>query len=289
MWAHVLTGALVALLAGCEGDPAPPPSRAPEPVLQGEEGVLRLLGTGAMGALARNLAVAWMGTEEGKRWRVVVEPSVGSGGGVRAATDGAVDLGMLSRPLNARERGLGLVVATVARGAVVLAVDRALPLDGLSGVQAEQLYRGERLEAGQDVLQLLLRDREESANTALERWLPGLKPLREQAYEQRRARVLYHDETMREALVATPGGVGVVDLGAVIDGRGALKGLSLDGVPPSLEALADGRWRATRDLTFVYRPERAERVRGLLTFAASPAALPIYAVSGCVPIASGKP
>jgi len=278
----LLAAALVA--GGCEGDPAPPPSRAPEPVLQGEEGVLRLLGTGAMAPLARNLATAWMATPEGKRWRVVVEPSVGSGGGARAASDGAVDLGMVSRPLNERERGLGLVVATVARGAVVLAVNRSLPLSGLSGGEVERLYGGEAVASGEGWLTLLLRDREESANAALERWLPSLMPLREQSYRQRKARVLYHDEAMREALAATPGGTGVVDLGAVIDGRGLLKGLAIDGVEPSVAALADGSWKATRELSFVYRPERAARARGFLTFAASSQAFSIYAASGCVPV-----
>jgi phosphate transport system substrate-binding protein len=242
-----------------------------------------------MTPLARRLVEVWMRTPEGSAWRAVVEPSVGSGGGVRAAWDGVVDLGMISRPLNERERGLGLRVFPVARGGVVLAVQRDAPLRGLSGEEIERLYRGEGGVAGGAVaVSLLLRDREESANAALERWFPALGPLREQAYQQRRARVLYHDEAMREALVATPGAVGVVDLGAVLGEHSSLRGLAIDGVEPTLDAVREGRWKATRELSFVLRPERAERVRAFLRFVRSREARAIIEASGCV-VVEGEP
>lgn len=279
---------LVALVVpGCEGDPAPPTPRQGVTSEPGEPGVLRLLGTGAMTPLAHRLAELWSRTPEGAAWRVEVEPSVGSGGGIRAARDGVVDLGMISRSLSERERTFGLREAVVARGAVVLATQRTSSLQGMSRSEVERLYGGESPpEAPRWTL--LLRDREESANDALERWIPALAPLRELAYQQRRARVLYHDEAMREALASTPGAVGVVDLGAVLGVQGALKGLAIDGVEPSLEAVREGRWKATRTLSFVYRPERAARVAGFLRFASSPGARETLRESGCVEV-SGSP
>lgn len=285
-WGVALAGGLV--LAACEGDPAPPRGVAPTAVAPPEDGVIRLLGTGAMTPLARRLVEAWRRSPEGSSWRVVVEPSVGSGGGVRAAWDGVVDLGMISRPLSERERGLGMQVFPVARGGVVLAVQRSVPLRGMSGEEIERLYRGEGGPPGEATLSLLLRDREESANAALEHWFPALRPLREQAYQQRRAQVLYHDEAMREALVATPGAVGVVDLGAVLGEHSSLRGLAIDGVEPTLDAVRDGRWKATRELSFVLRPERAERVRAFLRFLRSREARAVIEASGCV-VAEGEP
>lgn len=281
----VLAWALVPL--ACEGDPAPPRGFVPTSVAPPEDGVLRLLGTGAMTPLARRLVEVWRRSPEGSAWRAVVEPSVGSGGGVRATWDGVVDLGMISRPLNERERKLGLQVFPVARGGVVLAVQRDTPLRGVSGEEIERLYRGEG-DTSKGALSLLLRDREESANAALERWFPALGPLREQAYQQRRARVLYHDEAMREALVATPGAVGVVDLGAVLGEHSALRELAIDGVEPTLDAVRDGRWKATRELSFVFRPERAERVQAFLRFVRSREARAIVEASGCV-VVEGEP
>ncbi|MCS6899579.1 MAG: hypothetical protein RMJ98_07615, partial [Myxococcales bacterium] len=181
------------------------------------------------------------------------------------------------------EQGLGLQVFPVARGGVVLAVHRDVLLRGMSREEILQLYRGDGGPPGVG-LSLLLRDREESANAALERWIPELKPLREQAYEQHRARVLYHDEAMREALVSTPGAVGVVDLGAVVSAHGMLRGLAIDGVEPTLDALRDGRWKATRELSFVFRPERIARVQAFLHWIRSREALSVIEASGCIPV-----
>lgn len=274
------------VLAGCEGDPAPPPPRQPGLKPVSTEPILRLGGTGAMIPLMRNLVRAWRATEQGRRWRVELEPGVRSGGGMRAAYDGELDLGLMSRPLTEAERAMGMTITTVARGAVALAVRRELPLVGLSRAELVALYSGEPIMVGESRLILLLRDREESANSSLERLFPELRPLREMAYRQRRARVLYHDEAMREAVASIPNGIGLVDLEAVLDPRGTLRGVPIDGVEPSIQALESGLWRATRDLMFAHRPEREDRVRDLIAFATSPASHPIYTASGCVPVGS---
>lgn len=274
---------LLLLLAGCEGDPPPPPPREAPPEAP-EEGVLRLAGTGAMIRLGHRLAEAWAATERGGEARLVVEASVGSGGGVRAARDGAVDLGMISRPLTQSERGWGLVETPVARAAVVIAAHPSLPLDGLSTEELTRLHAGEPLSAPDGTrVTLLLRDREESANTALERLVPGLKEHRERAYRTRRFRVLYHDEAMREALASTPGAVGVVDLGAATATRSRLRLLALDGAKASREAIRRGDWKAVRTLAFVHRADRAGRVAGFLAFVASPEGRALIEDNGDVP------
>lgn len=274
------------VLQGCEGDPGPPEARLVAPSSQEEDGVLHLLGTGAMMPLARNLGSSWGKTPEGAKWRVVVEPSVGSGGGVRAVRDGIIDLGMISRPLKEQEKALGLIVVPVALSGVVLATNQNSPRSEMSSAEVRKLYAGESLGAKEGFL--LLRDREESANVALERWFPELKALREQAYLQHRARVLFHDEAMREALASTPGGIGVVDLGAVLGEQGLLKGLTIDSITPTLETLRDGRWKASRELAFVYRPERAQRVEAFLNYTRSEGARRVIEMSGCV-ATSGAP
>lgn len=90
--------------------------------------------------------------------RVRVEPSIGSGGGIAAARDGAVDLGLVSRPLRPDESG-DLERVDLARDAVVLAAAVEVPVDGLSSDELHQLYRGEL-----HGLTVLLRDEAEPAN-----------------------------------------------------------------------------------------------------------------------------
>lgn len=272
----VLASGLV--LQGCEGDPGPPKICRAAPIAQIEGQVLRLLGTEAMVPLARNLGYAWNKTLSGAGWKIVVEPSGGSMGGVRAVRDGVIDLGMISRSLTVEEISQGLSSTVVARSGVVLATHAVSPRHEIHREEIRQLYTGGFIEDGF----LLLRNREDSANTALEQWFPELRELREQAYLQRQARVIFHDDSMREALVAAPEGIGLVDLGAVLNGSGLLRGLTIDGIQPSLEALRDGRWKALRELSFVYRTERTQHVQAFLRFVTSGEAQSVIEQSGCV-------
>ena len=156
---------LLALLAhGCAGDPAPP-AAVRTPSLRGPPpGVLRIAGSGAMLPIASAFGRAF----RGPRLRIVVEESIGSGGGARAAAEGVVDLGMISRPLSAAERRLALTELPVARDAVIIAAGPSVPVDNLSSAELRALYAGTRTRfADGSPAIVLLRDRGESANAAL--------------------------------------------------------------------------------------------------------------------------
>ena len=105
------TLALLLLSAACAGDPPPPPPSTASAVLAPRPELLAA-GTGALTPLAMALAhEVWSGTG----LRVRVEPSIGSGGGIAATRDGAIDLGLVSRPLRPEEAA-GLERVDLARG-----------------------------------------------------------------------------------------------------------------------------------------------------------------------------
>ncbi len=52
---------------------------------------------------------------------VEVLPSLGSGGGVKAVLAGAIDIGLSSRPLKAKERDAGARASPYAKGGLVFA------------------------------------------------------------------------------------------------------------------------------------------------------------------------
>ena len=202
------------------------------------------------------------------RPRVVVEDSVGTGGGVRATFDGAIDVGLVSRKLSEAEERLGLVEVPVATDAVIVAAQPDVTVDGLRAAELVALYAGHarRFPDG-SLATVLLRDRGESANLALDAALPGMHEARERSYRLG-FRVIYHDDAMAAALALTPGSLGVYSYGLLKATRIPLKVLALDGKRPSVEALADGSWRVTRPLGFVVRPERLARVKPLLDLTA---------------------
>ena len=275
---------LASLAAGCDGD-SPPPAPSAVPAFAPEVTILRVLGTGAMTLLASRLARAF-NRDIAADLTVIVEPSVGTGGGIRAAQDGAVDLGLVSRSLTPAELSLGLDLHWIGTGVVALGAHPSLEVDDLSSAELIALYQGKNLALGESGMRptLLLRDREESANLALERVIPALQGPREEAYRSRRFRVIFHESAMSEALLTTPGAIGLVDLGAAFASR--LKVLSIDGVLPSLDAVRAGRWKATRPLGFVLRPDRRERARPFLAFSRSPRGGEILGSQGALPEAT---
>lgn len=284
-----LAVALTALALGaCAGDPPPPPPSPPQPVREHDPRLVRVGGTGAMAPVAAALAAAW--ADAGRTPRVVVTESIGSGGGIRAAADGVLDLGMISRPLSNDEQRLGLHVVPAGRDAVVIAANVQVPYDGLASEDLIALYGGTRrsfIDGTPAVL--LLRDRDESANLAMDRMLPVLGELRERAYRAGSFRVLYHDDAMGEALASTRGAMGVFALSAVVAWRLPLKVMAIDGVRPSVETIADGSWRATRELAFVARPDRRGHVRPFLEFVASPTGREVLIRTACLPAGHPAP
>lgn len=233
-------------------------------------------GTGAMTPLVMALARE---TSAGTGHRIRVEPSIGSGGGIAAARDGAVDLGLVSRPLRPDE-AQGLERVDLARDAVVLAAASDVPVDDLSSADLHRLYRGELRG-----ITLLLRDEAESANAALESIHPGLADERRHSAASGRFRVLDHDDAMALALATTPRAVGVFSFAAV---RPPLRALRLDGLAPSTEALAHEKWKATRTLGVVFRPERRDRVLPFLAMATSERGRALIRSLGYVPLGAGR-
>jgi phosphate transport system substrate-binding protein len=276
------------LFAATACDDGAPPAPSASSVAEPQQGVLRLAGTGTMTALAVLLAKAW--SEQHREPRLVVEPSVGSTGGVRAAFDGAIDLGMVARELNGAERDLGLLLVPVARDAVVMASHASVPVDDLSSEELAQLLWGHSTSfADGSPATVLLRDRDDTAHTALEAFFPALRAARHDAYEARRFRVLLHDDAMAEALMATPGALGPYSLGALSAGKLPLKALRLDGVEPSAGAMEQGRWKASRTLAFVVRPERLPLVRAFLRFVGGAQGAAILRANNCVPLEAATP
>ena len=269
------TLALLLLSAACAGNPPPPPPSTASTVLAPRPELLAA-GTGALTPLAMALARE---VSTGTALRIRVEPSIGSGGGIAATRDGAVDLGLVSRPLRPDEAA-GLERVDLARDAVVLAAAADFPLDDLSSAEIHRLYRGELRG-----LTLLLRDEAESANAALESVLPGLADERRRAAASGRFRVLDHDDAMALALATTPRAVGVFSLGAV---RPPLRALRLDGVTPSNDSLTRGIWNPVRTLGVVFRPERHDRVAPFLALATSERGRALIRSLGYLPLEPGR-
>ncbi len=266
------------------GSPPPPaPPSAPS-----KRGPLRLAGSGSNIPLTRLLVQAY-GAAGGDA-DVVVHRSIGSTGGIRALRDGAVDVALVSRPLESTELGHELLVAPYARVAVVVAAHPSVVDGGLSAAELLAIFRGERTTWSDDrPLVLLLREEGDSSHLALARALPGFARASRQAYEKGLGRVVYSDMDMQSSLMEIEGAVGLFDLGAITAQKLPLKALSLGGVAPSAQSLASGEYAVRKELALVTASPPAARVAALLDFVFSAEGAELTRAAGYQPLARQAP
>lgn len=222
---------------------------------------LHIAGSGSNIPMTKALLAARYGHRHD---RVVVHPSIGTGGGVRALRDGAVDVAMISRPLDPEEAE-ALVVIPWARVPVVVAVHPSVPVAGLATAELIEIYGGQRTtwSDGTPVV-VLQRERGDSSHRAFDVRVPGFREVNEAAYQARRFRVLYHDVAMLDALESVEGAIGLVGSGVVPDA--SYRVLALDGRMPTPETVASGEYPFTKDLAFAMRGVPTGLARDFMTF-----------------------
>ncbi len=185
---------------------------------------------------------------------IEIPASIGSLGGIRAAAEGAIAVGLISRPLMAEEKALGLTVVPYARTAVVIGVHPSVADDGITFDDLVQIYRGTktRWKDGREIV-VLARELEDSSIEVLGREVPGFKNAYAESQRVKRWITLFTYQENLRVLVRTPYAIGFADLGAITVERLPIKALRINGVPPTPETVASGNYPLVKTLAFVFR------------------------------------
>jgi phosphate transport system substrate-binding protein len=295
-WSLSLVGSALLLLTGwllirlVESGPQPPfldpaaESPPPLPVSPKPPNLLRLAGSGSNLPLTRELADAFVAR---RPWlRVRVHESIGSSGGVRAAADRAIDVGLISRPLKPSETDVGLAVIPYARVAVVLAANPSVPVAGLSKQEMLDIYAGqiEYWPDGSPVM-LLLREPGDSSHAAMRAVVPEFAAIDEAAWASDRGSRLFNDRAMQEALISTPGAIGLFDQGLAVIQSLPVVVLDFDGRHPSEDTVERGEYPVFKDLAFVLPSDEPDPLANdFIAFVFSPEGQRLIRASGYVPL-----
>lgn len=219
---------------------------------------LVVAGSGTCIPIVRLLAKEFQRSRPGMAIRI--PPSIGSAGGITAAAAGAVEIGMVSRPLKREEAGKGLVYRPFARTAIVFAASPSVPDRNLSSADIVAIYRGQknRWQNGRTIV-VLTREPRDSAIGVLREKIPGFDDAYETSHEKKFWATLYTDQEMNQALSRTRDVLGITDRGAVMSEKIPVRMLSLDGVEPSDSNVRSGRYPLFKTLAFVHRKEGISR------------------------------
>ena len=203
--------------------------------------------------------------------QIQVPTSIGSNAAIPAVTDGAIALGLLSRPIRDAELALGLKAVPYARTVIVIGTHEGVRDEAITGQELVQIYRKARTrwQDGREIV-VLTRQPWDSSLEVLNQEVPGFEEAYAESQRLKRWTVLYTDQDMNRTLAKTPSAIGLTDLGAIVVERLPIKALRVDGVPATLEQAAGGRYRLVKRLTFVYKDPLPQAVKAFLGFVRSP-------------------
>ncbi len=214
--------------------------------------VVRIGGTGS----AVDVVQRWCGASGFRDLELSVVGSLGSTGGLRALDAGRLDVAMSSRPLTPAEQARGLVAHEVFRSPFVWAVAASSGLTGLALGELIDIYAGRRThwpDGGQ--IRPVLRPENDSDTIVLRSLHPELSRAWSIAQARPGMRVAMTDADAVDDLRHIPGALGTTTLGLAMAEGSALRALALDGVTPSVPALAQGRWRLSK-VVYLVVPQR---------------------------------
>lgn len=231
---------------------------------------------GAMRILAEAYAARHPGGD-----RFTVLPSMGSSGGVKAVTAGAVALGVTSRPLKADEAAAGATAREYARTPFVFAAAATLPVEGLATADIAEIYAG-RLAAWPDGtrIRMVLRPASDSDNDAIRAISPAVAAALKEAEARPGMAYAVTDQETARAIASVPGGIGPSTLALVRTEDWGLKALALDGVAPAPETIADGRYPWFKSLYVVTSPRSPAAAHAFVAFVRSDEGRAILARTG---------
>ena len=211
---------------------------------------IKIGGTGSALAAMQLLADAYARQHPGSK--ITVLPSLGSGGGIKAALSGAIQVAVSARPLSEAETKAGAVAVEYARTPFVFATAVTNKTAGLTEPELVNILSG-RTEQWPDgrKIRLVLRPVGDSDSEMVKSISPALREAKTAAEQRKGMPFAVTDQDAADSIEKIPGALGTSTLAQIISEKRALKALKWNGVEPSAKSLADGSYPLYKELYLV--------------------------------------
>lgn len=240
-------------------------------------------GTGGALAVLEQLGRAFALDHPGVRLDVL--PSMGSSGGIRALSDGAIDIAVSGRSLRAEEQEGGALVEvpfartaiaflTSHRGEINLPVEMAVEMFGDAGATWSD---------GTDV-RIVARPQSESDYQAITAVYPLMQDALARAGERPDVPVAVTDQENLELAAMMEGSLTVGTVLQVWSEDVPLYLLALDGTAPTLDNVASGRYPLVKEYCLVFRADADPIVQDFIGFIEAEEGAEILRRAGALPV-----
>jgi phosphate transport system substrate-binding protein len=237
-------------------------------------------GTGASLGMLRQLGAAFAQTNSGQ---VTVLPSLGSGGGIKAAAHRAIDVAVSVRPLKPGEDAT-LTQTIIGYTPFVLVSSHPRP-----GSLARTAVAG--VIAGQQTtwpdgapIKLVVRPEGESDAVLLGELFPGAEAALGTARKRREVPVASTDQDNAELAQSVPGSFAAMTLTQYVTEARHLSLIAIDDVTPDLKVYRTGKYPYGRPLYLMIAKDATQATRDFVAFLRSPAGQAKLLEAGIVPL-----
>lgn len=240
-------------------------------------------GTGtALGGM-QIIANAYM--TEHPETQVVIHPSLGSGGGIQALLQGAIDLALSARSLKENERAQGAREAEYALTPLVIATHPGRTASNITSDELASIYSGANTVWPDGTrIRLVLRPLEDTDTKILRKLSAPLAEAVDKSYSHPGMITSATDQDTAELIQSLPGAMGTLTLAQIRSEERRIRALALDGVEPTPATLASGAYALSKPLFLVTTGASSPTVQQFVSFVFSPVGQRLLSETGHLPL-----
>ncbi len=241
---------------------------------------LRMGGSGSAIGTLKRLGAAFAA---GSATKVDVVPSLGSTGGIRAVSDGVLDIGASARLLKPEEAATGLIQVLVARSPFGLVTSHRSP-NGLKSAEIAELFKSEKSRwADGAPMRIILRPKGDSDTALLGAIFPGMSVALEQARRRADVPLAANDQDNADLAERMAGSLTGFPLAQIMTEKRGLRFVAIDGVEPTFENFEKGTYPYAWTMYFVFPATKSPAAERFMAFVRSPQGQNLLRETGNLP------
>jgi len=227
---------------------------------------IKIGGTGAAWGTMRVLADSYTKSRS-SNVKVILVTGLGSGGGRKALSAGAIDIALTSKAGNDAEKLEGAKAVLYGKTPFVFTTSIKNRASGFTTQELVDIWNGKTLHWHDGArLRLILRHETDSDTDMLKRISPAMAQAVKNALSREGMKVTITDGDTADALETIPGALGTSVLALIISEKRSLKALVLDGIAPTPKNIADGSYPYFKSLYALARTKPTGAAEDFMSF-----------------------